>query len=436
MQGLRIVALDVENIKRLSAVHIEPGGGAVVTIAGRNAQGKTSVLDAIAYCLGGEKLMPTEPMRRGAKTGMIRVDLGDSLIVERTFTAKGSYLKVRGVEGKPLLTPQKILDELAGRLTFDPLAFARMTAKEQGALLLVLAGLDAKLNDLDAKRAEVYTERTDANREEKRLKAVYESAPRPAEGTPQEGIEVKEWTQKLDEAVEHNAMVIDVDHKILDARRTIGDLRFAIDSDNAQIESLRDQIEQLTDAVSTASAQLEEATKKEAELVDELKPLELIDLAPIRQKIEDAAEVNRQLEIRKARERAAEEWKSAREKAGEFDELIEDIDKAKAGMLKAARFPVDGLSVEDGAAMYNCLPFDQASAAEQLKVSLAIGWELNPKLKVMLVRDGSLLDDESLEIVRKSAEENNGQLWIERVKAGSGEAAIIIEDGMVQEEGA
>jgi len=162
---MKITRLTAENIKRIKAVEITPDGNLVV-IGGRNAQGKTSVLDSITYALAGASSHPDKPIRNGEDKAKIVCEL-DDLIVTRTFTPKGGSLMVSNKEGAKYASPQAMLDELTGKLTFDPLAFARMQPREQLETLKSLVGLD--FAEMDAKRHQLYEERTLVNREGKKL---------------------------------------------------------------------------------------------------------------------------------------------------------------------------------------------------------------------------------------------------------------------------
>ena len=146
----KIIQLTAENVKRLHAVDITPQGN-VVEITGKNGQGKSSVLDAIAMALGGGAEMPTLPIRKGEAKAKIVLDLGD-LKVTRTVTESGSTLIVETPEGARFQSPQTILDKLTGKITFDPLAFIRLKRDEQGKILRDLVGLDFTQADYDRRR--------------------------------------------------------------------------------------------------------------------------------------------------------------------------------------------------------------------------------------------------------------------------------------------
>lgn len=68
---MKINKLEIENVKRIRAVKIEPTQNGLTVIGGNNNQGKTSVLDSIAWALGGENFRPTEAMRH------MELELGD-----------------------------------------------------------------------------------------------------------------------------------------------------------------------------------------------------------------------------------------------------------------------------------------------------------------------------------------------------------------------
>jgi hypothetical protein len=168
---MKILSLQAENIKRLRAVEISPDGN-LVEITGENGQGKTSVLDAIWWALAGSKPIQAAPIRKGAESGHITLNLGE-MVVRRSFRLKdgGEYttsLSVESADGARYQKPQDILNGLLDSLTFDPLHFARMQAREQfDALRKFVPGFDfegkARRRRLDPHSRRLPADRRDGN---------------------------------------------------------------------------------------------------------------------------------------------------------------------------------------------------------------------------------------------------------------------------------
>jgi len=410
---VKIVRLEVSNIKRVRAVTIVPKGD-VVLVGGANGAGKSSTLDAIEMALSGKKAIPVEPVHHGARRARIVVDLGD-IVVERTFDAKGTQLVVRAADGVPQPSPQNLLDSLCSKVCFDPLSFARMEPKKQDELLKKLVGLD--FSDLQAARERAFARRADANKDVKRLEAVLDSTESHADA-PKELVDVAALTEKMQ-----------VHRNLVGARNT---LKAQIDGDERGLTFHDESIAKL-------ERELEAARTRRADLVTSIEERRT-QLPPEPSSIDDVQEQLRTAETKNAKYRAnAEHAKLEKElaaKATEAEELtgaIASIDEEKAGRLAAAKFPIDGLGFDDAGPTFNGVPLAQASQAERLRLSVAIGAALNPKVNIMLIRDGSLLDDKSLQLLEQLAHETGAQCWVERVGTKD-PTAVIIEDGAVLEE--
>jgi len=413
---LHVIELRAENIKRLKAITIRPDG-AMVIIGGRNAQGKTSTLDALEMALAGGRAIPTEPVRRGERKGRIVVDLGE-IVVERTFNAKGSALTVTSKDGTPVASPQKLLDTLCSKVAFDPLAFARMEPKQQDAILKGALGLD--FSDIEAARAQLYTERADKNRDVKRLEALHGSTVA-HHGMPAEELSVSDLMSTLELRQE---MADEATHK----RAALCKVHNFVDDSRKEIERLKSLLalaeDELVGHVATSAALTDLAAI--AESLSAQNPI-----AEVRDQLRTAEDVNRKVRENAKRAEVLTQINGASKSAAALSEAIISLDAEKAERLASAKFPIPGLGFDETGPTLNGLPLDQASGAERLRVSVAIGAALNPRCKVMLVRDGSLLDDESMRLLAELAIETDSQLWVERVMDGD-PSAIIIEDGEVQ----
>lgn len=410
---MRIVELYAENVKRLRAVSITPDP-TVQVIGGRNAQGKSSVLDAIWLALGGGQASRaiTRPVRDGEDHATVALDLGD-LRVTRSWSAAGkSTLRVEAADGARYSSPQAILDRLVGSLSFDPLAFTRLPARQQREALLDLVDLDVDLDELEAQRAALYAERTQVGRRGKTLGEVAVDENLPERETP-----VSDVLVELRGAQEHNRAL-----DILDSAR-----RDAQNALSAALDAVAGLERALSDArgeVSRARANLDDAERALARAGDP------VDIAPIEQRLSTVEDENGRIRANNAARTRAAEVAALRRRYQDLTDRIASIDASKARALASAEFPVEGLGFDDAGVTYRGVPFSQASSAEQIRVSVAMAMALNPELRVLRIMDGSLLDSEAMAAIREQVGGSGFQVWIERV--GDADAgAVVIEDGRV-----
>lgn len=400
---LRIVRLVAENLMRIEAVEIVPDSdGGLVIVSGRNGQGKTSVLNAIWLALGGGEASRAiaKPVREGAEGASVRLDLGDLRVV-RTWKADGdSTLKVESADGtRKYGSPQKMLDALVGRLSFDPLAFANLGPREQVTTLLDLVGID--VDDLAAQRRSLFDERTVVGRELKQHEGQVAALPPAPSDVPDEEVSTADLLAEFREA-----------------RRAHDDHEGAV----RRHAEARRRVDVAREELAAAEAALTQTPEPDASA--------LPDLAAVEDRIANADALNGQVRARRRRMEATAALTAARQTYDLFTEQIEELDAAKAKALQDADLPIDGLGFDDGGVTYNGVPFKQCSAAEQLRVSVAMAMALNPTVRVIRITDGSLLDSDNLRLIEDMAGERGFQVWIERVDE-SGDVGIVIEDGHV-----
>lgn len=417
---MKIIQLQAENIKRLKAIQISPTDD-VVVISGKNENGKSSVIDSIWLALqyrAAVKNSP-QPLRRGESKGSVTLDLGE-YIVTRRFTEGDSTLEIRTPDGNKVSSPQKLLDGMIGDLSFDPWEFSRKSEQEQRTMLsdLLFKITDGKLNlaDFDARKQEAYDARSDANREKKRLASLLANLRPPIDADPQEELSSLDLTNSITSAISTN--------------QRIKDLQTRNDALNKQITGARAEIKRLEVIISESE---HEALLDQKEL-EEIEPM---DVTFLQCQLKD-------IEVHNKRAREVVEYRTLRSALDKVDtdinslnakmELIE-IEKAEA--LESAPLPVKGFTVNaEGVRILNedgsDVPFCQASAARRLKISLAIAMAANPTLRVIRIADGSLLDDESMAIVREMATDKDFQVWIEYASRNSDDRmGVYIEDGKV-----
>ena len=153
---VKINKLEIENVKRVKAVSIEPTAQGLTILGGNNNQGKTSILDAIAWALGGNKYKPSKAARDGSMNPpSLRVELSNGLIVERK--GKNSDLKVTDPSGNK--AGQQLLDSFVEELALDLPKFMQSNSKEKANTLLQIIGVGDKLYELDQTESRLYSER-------------------------------------------------------------------------------------------------------------------------------------------------------------------------------------------------------------------------------------------------------------------------------------
>jgi DNA repair exonuclease SbcCD ATPase subunit len=396
---MHITELRAENVTRLTAVSVKPDGSLVV-VGGRNGQGKTSLLDSIAMALGGKDLMSSEPLRRGEKKGEVEIKLNDGTVIRRTFTpGGGGALIVSNKDGARYGSPQKMLDGLVGKLSFDPLAFSRMDTKAQAQTLRDLVGIDFAA--LDGQRKALYDQRTDVAREVKRIDGVLATMQAVSSDAPTEGATIAELAAELETRRAQNATLRDATQKLEELRMRAVVLKQEITDGEDNLFALREQLDNITASGKNQAAKVANLPPAdEAEVVERIKNIEAFNAAA-------RAALDRRC--------LAAESESLRDKVDEMTAAINIIDETKREKLAETKMPIEGLAFNDEGVTLAGLPLAQASSAEQLRASVAIGLAMHPKLRVLLVRDGSLLDEQSL--VGKGAE-----------------CSVIIEDGHVAAE--
>lgn len=405
---MHIIELRAQNYARLSAITIRPDG-ALVQISGRNSSGKSSTLNAIWVALKGRAVAPPKPIHQGTEQAIIRLDLGE-MVITRTFKADKhdgytTDLKVSLANGSRVgAKPQQLIDGLLGDLSFDPLAFARLPAKEQFERVKSLVP-DFNFDDNAAQRQNAYDERTAANRKAKDSRSqaagiALPPGPKPKEANPADLI------RKLNAATEQNnqraALIADCERFLNEAER----LRVRADSLEADAARIQKRIDAMP-AIDTASITTELAGAQ------------------------DIARIRRDHEERERHEHQAEE---AERLSATLTAFIEQCDKEKRDAIAKAKMPVQGLSFGDDEVLLNGLPFSQAGTAEKIRASVGIGIALNPELRVMLIDEGSELDSESLKLVAELAERENFQVWLAKIQEDEGGPGFHIVDGHVAEQ--
>jgi hypothetical protein len=426
---MRIVELRAENIKRLSAVTIRPEG-AVVEITGRNEQGKSSVLDSIWMALGGAETIDAQPIRRGAEEGVIALDLGE-FKVTRKFRAKedGAFttsLVVETPDGMRPKSPQTLLNDLVGRFTLDPLAFSRLKPGEQfDAMKALVPGFDFDAS-IAADKAD-YERRTGFNRKAKEALAAADAVDAPA--TAVDPIDEAPILADLARAGDHNTSIVERKARREQAVKDALRQRELIEEGRRQIEKLIEEIRTYEEGIASHKAKAEEIEAKLAAAPALPEPL---DTAELTRRLSEAKAANAAHAARVQREKLLEQSAYFGGQSDTLTDQMQERAQKRAEAIAAAKLPVEGLTLGESEVLVDGLPFAQAAASKKIRISVALAMALNPKIRVLRIMDGSLLDSDAMKVVADMAKEHDFQVWIERVDDRS-PSAIVIEDGHVKE---
>lgn len=410
---VKINSLELENIKRIKAVKLEPSENGLTVIGGDNGQGKTSVLDAIAWTLGGEKYRPSKATREGSVIPpRLKVQLSNGLVVERK--GKNGSLTVTDPAGHK--SGQQLLNGFIEQLAIDLPKFMNSTSREKAQVLLQIIGVGDKLAELDHQEKELYSNRLVIGRMAEQKKAHAEEMTE-FEGVPDEPISASELIQQQQEILMRNAE----NQRI---RRNAAEISGKVQLMGNQIADLQKKLAEMEVEYDKALSDMEIANMAAKDLQDE-------STAELEISIKNVDAINRKVRSNIEKAKASNE---AKELYGQYNKLTEEIDKVRKDrneLLKNADLPLPGLSVEDGELTYQGQKWDNMSGSEQLIVSTSIVRKLNPQCGFVLLDKLEQMDMRTLAAFGSWLQSTGLQAIATRVSTGD-ECTIIIEDGYVK----
>lgn len=406
---MKIVQFTAENIKKLKVVDITPTKD-FIQITGKNGSGKTSVLDAIWWALAGKEAIQGKPIREGAEKARIKLNLGD-LVVERRFTQSGTTLTVENADGFKASSPQSMLDAIIGHLTFDPLEFSRMEGKKQFDELRKIADVKVDFGALAAADKDDTEKRRDINRDVKNLEGELAGLVVP-DDAPDEPVDVDSLMAQLGEIESHNKAVEAGKATERDYKNRVAEIKREIAECEDRLLDLRERL------------------SKGETFIAGLKIPDEQDATEVKAQIAGAQARNLAHFAKKRKATLQEQIAAKQAESDAFTLRLQDRAEDKNNALSESKMPIEGLTFGDGEVLFNGIPFLQLSGAEQLRVSVAIAMAANPKLKIIRIKDGSLLDDEGLKMIQAAAAEKDYQVWCERVDS-TGKIGIVMSDGEV-----
>lgn len=403
-----ISSLEFENVKRIKAVKLEPSPTGLTVIGGRNNQGKTSVIDALAWAVGGDKYKPSQAQREGSVIPpSLHVELSNGIIVERK--GKNSSLKVIDPSGKR--GGQQLLNSFVETFALDLPKFINSTAKEKADILLKIIGVGDKLHSLEQEETQLYSRRHAIGQiADQKAKFAKEMTVYP--DVPDEIVSASELIRQQQEILARNG-----------ENQRKRQLKAQYDR---ELEEARQALDEAKRRFAQAQANAQTAAKSAENLIDE-------STAELEKNISDIETLNAKIRANLDREKAEEEAKGYSNQYAALTEEIEDVRKEKYDLLNNSNLPLTGLSVADGELTYKGQKWDNMSGSEQLRVSTAIVRRLNPECGFVLLDKLEQMDSETLREFGEWLESEGLQAIATRVSSGD-ECSVIIEDGCVAAE--
>ncbi|HWR19078.1 MAG TPA: AAA family ATPase [Clostridia bacterium] len=410
---IKINKFEIENVKRVKAVKVEPTANGLTIIGGRNKQGKTSVLDALAWALGGDKYRPSQAQRDGSVLPPnLHIVMSNGLVVERK--GKNSDLKVIDPTGQK--GGQQLLNDFVEQLALDLPRFMASSSKEKANSLLQIIGVQDKLVLLESEETEFYNRRHAIGQiadQKKKFAAEQPYYP----DAPKEPVSASELIRQQQDILARNG-------ENQRKRQNVTQLEANLEAVKLKIEDLMTRLGLLRDQEDRIQKDLVTARKDALTLLDE-------STEELERNIADIETINRKVRANLDKDKAEED---AKDYLNQYDALtlqIDSVRQSKLDLLKGANLPLQGLSVEDGELTYNGYKWDGMSGADQLKVSTAIVRKLNPKCGFVLMDKLEAMDLDTLTEFGAWLESEGMQAIATRVSTGE-ECSIIIEDGYVQ----
>lgn len=406
----------VRDYKGVREITLQPTGRLVV-IAGANGAGKSSFIDGLTELFDpkGSKLTPM-PIREGAESATAEyIDEDLDLKITRRWTKNGTAgtLTVETLDGAKYSRPSDVVASLLGGAIFDPVAFLNLPEKAQRDALLEKVALPFDLDSLNRDKAAAEQRRLEAGREVKRLQGALDSLPKPTPGLPSEEVSAQTVLAEIEKA------------QAFEQHRATANRRY--DDAARRFDELQAEIERLT-------ALREEEAKKQAAAKFDLEALPTpVDISPLRERLADVENTNAQIRASRQYLTVSGELQVADMEHAAAQEVLDRIAETKTEGLTAAKFPVNGLSVNDDGVTFNGVPLSQVNSAMRRRIAFAIATAGDPKLKLVIVKDGDLLDSDSLAAIADLADERGYTVLVERDRDESRRIGFTVRDGALDE---
>ena len=415
MDSIKINKLEIENVKRIKAVKIEPTSEGLTIIGGNNNQGKTSVLDSIAWALGGDRYRPSQAGRDGSVIPPnLHIVMSNGLVVERK--GKNSSLKVTDPEGHK--GGQQLLNDFVEQLALDLPKFMEASGSEKARILLQIIGVSDRLMELDKSEQELYSQRLAVGRIADQKEKYAKEQPYYPEA-PKELVSAADLIKQQQEILAQNG-------ENQRKRDHANNYKQSVAFLSQEVEAMRAQLQKKEQELEDAKASLNTAMMSAQDLEDQ-------STAELEESIANIEEINRKVRANLDKDKAEDDALDYRNQYAALTKRIEETRKAKTDLLQSAELPLPDLSVKEGELIYRGQKWDNMSGSDRLKVSTAIVRKLNPKCGFVLLDKLEQMDIQTLNEFGQWLEQEGLQAIATRVSTGD-ECSIIIEDGYVKEQ--
>lgn len=415
MDSIKINKLEIENVKRIKAVKIEPTSEGLTIIGGNNNQGKTSVLDSIAWALGGDRYRPSQAVRDGSVIPPnLHIVMSNGLVVERK--GKNSSLKVTDPEGHK--GGQQLLNDFVEQLALDLPKFMEASGSEKARILLQIIGVGDRLMELDKSEQELYSQRLAVGRIADQKEKYAKEQPYYPEA-PKELASAADLIKQQQEILAQNG-------ENQRKRDHANNYKQSVAFLSQEVEAMRTQLQKKEQELEDAKTSLNIAMMSAQDLEDQ-------STAELEESIANIEEINRKVRANMDKDKAEDDALDYRNQYAALTKRIEETRKAKTDLLQSAELPLPDLSVKEGELIYRGQKWDNMSGSDRLKVSTAIVRKLNPKCGFVLLDKLEQMDMQTLNEFGQWLEQEGLQAIATRVSTGD-ECSIIIEDGYVKEQ--
>lgn len=427
---MKLLTLNISNVLGIVGANIDfDGAGNLFVIGGDNGAGKSSVLSAVEMLISGGDAIPEKPIREGATKGVI-IGKTEDFTATRTLSKSGATLTIKANDGSPIASPQALWDSVTKGRSLDPCEFMRMKPKEQLATLQSIVGLD--FSKLESEYAAKYATRTSVNRDAKAQATIADATPRHS-GVPKELVSSASILERLTKAIatnkendEKRSAVVDANDVIDGYARDVAQAEAEVVELERKLKTAKQNVEAIQNSHKAAIASRDALFKESEALVD-------VDLEVIQAELRDVEATNEKV-------RANAKWQEEQTKlakltkeSADLTARLEAIEKEKTDTLAKAKFPIEGLGFTADGVTFNALPFEQINTSDQIRISCAMAFALAPTLKVVLVREGSLIGPANLKLIEELAAKHGAQVLMERVSTGE-EVMIVMEEGFIAED--